>query len=247
MGGEREGKRCIVLEAAMNLTAGKHFRARKYLFIPKEHWILKILGAPQGLMEWDSVFCRSHSTPSVNLGISIQLTPEIPKHCSHAISRRLVYTHQAASALRAERDRPCVLQGEGASPQDSWAGTEPWQLSNTLRWSQTRYVSVLWPCILQVSAVHWLWSGGFGFHWFGISGSVITYTWCCIRTTLIPGAKCILLIWETMRQVNRCLELLYSFIWWLEACTTEELISTSRAQSDTALSHPWLSFWMTTF
>lgn len=142
MGGEREGKRCIVLEAAMNLTAGKHFRARKYLFIPKEHWILKILGAPQGLMEWDSVFCRSHSTPSVNLGIHIQLTPEIRKHCSHAISRRLVYTHQAASALRAARDRPCVLQGEGASPQDSWAGTEPRQLSNTLRWSQTRYVSV---------------------------------------------------------------------------------------------------------
>lgn len=141
MGGEREGRKCIVLEPAMNLTAGKRFRARKYSFIPKECWILRFCVLHKLLMEWDSVLCRRHSTPSVNPGINIQLTPEIPEHCSHAISRRLVHTHQA-SASRAARDRPCVLQGEGTSPQGSWAGTEPWQPSNILHWSQARCISV---------------------------------------------------------------------------------------------------------
>lgn len=46
MGGERKGRRLIVLdkEIGMNFTAGEGFRARKNLFIPKEHGILKTLG-----------------------------------------------------------------------------------------------------------------------------------------------------------------------------------------------------------
>lgn len=45
MGGEREGRRLIVLdkETGMDFTAGECFRPRKYLFIPKEHGILKTL------------------------------------------------------------------------------------------------------------------------------------------------------------------------------------------------------------
>lgn len=46
MGGERKGGRLIVLdkEIEMDFTAGEGFRARKNLFIPKEHGILKTLG-----------------------------------------------------------------------------------------------------------------------------------------------------------------------------------------------------------
>lgn len=46
MGAERKGRRLIVLdkEIGMDFTAGEGFRARKNLFIPKEHGILKTLG-----------------------------------------------------------------------------------------------------------------------------------------------------------------------------------------------------------